>query len=53
MSESCSPNIILLVKTKELSNLRRTLGTKSFWVDDISQARNITVTLLDDREGED
>jgi len=46
-------NIILLVKAEELANLGSTLGTETLWVDDISQAWNILVTLFDDREGED
>lgn len=46
------PNIVLLVKTKKLADLGGTLGTKTLWVDHISQAWDICVTLLDDREGE-
>lgn len=46
------PNIILLVETKELADLGGTLGAETLWVNDISQAWDIFITLLDDGEGE-
>jgi len=46
-------NIVLLVETKELANLGGTLRTKALGVDDVGQARNIVVALLDDRKGKD
>jgi hypothetical protein len=46
------PNIILLVETEELADLGGALGTETLWVDDISKAWDILITLLDDREGE-
>jgi hypothetical protein len=46
------PNIILLVETEELANLGGALGTETLWVDDISQAWDVFIALLNDREGE-
>jgi hypothetical protein len=43
----CLPDIIFLVKTKELSDFRSTLGTQSLWLNDISQARDFTFALFD------
>lgn len=47
------PDIILLVKAKEFSDLGSTLGPKALGLDSIGQAWNVTFTLLDDRECED
>ena len=46
------PNIIFLVKTEELSNFGCTLGTKSLWLNHISQAWDVSFALLNDRKGE-
>lgn len=46
------PNIILLAQTKESPNLRRTLGTKSLGLDDISQTWNVSFALLHNGESE-
>lgn len=43
----CLPGIIFLVKTKELSDFRSTLGTQSLWLNDISQAWDFTFALFD------
>jgi len=45
-------NIVLLGQAKESSNLGGTLRAKSLGVDDIGQAWDIAVALLDDRQGE-
>lgn len=46
------PDIILLGKTEELSNLGCSLRAKSLGVDNIGQAWDVAITLLDDRESE-
>jgi len=43
----CLPDIIFLVKTKELSDFRSTLGPQSLWLNDISQAWDIAFALFD------
>jgi len=43
-------NIIILGETEELSNLRSTLGTKTLWVNDVGDTRDIVVSLLNDGE---
>jgi hypothetical protein len=47
------PNIILFGQAEESSDLGGTLGTQSFRVDDIGEAGNVIITLLDDGESED
>lgn len=42
-----STHIVFLAETKETANLRRTLGTETFRVHRIRQARNILLALLD------
>jgi hypothetical protein len=49
----CVPNIILFRETEEPSDFGSTLGTQSLRVDDVSQARDVCIALLDDRERED
>jgi hypothetical protein len=44
--------IVILGETEELANLRSTLGTKTLGVNDISNAGDIIVALLDDGESE-
>jgi hypothetical protein len=44
------PNIILFRQTKESSDFGSPFGTETFWVDGISETRNIAFTLLDDTE---
>ena len=46
------PNIVLLTQTEESSDLGSSLGTQSLRNDSISQAWDVTIALLDDREGE-
>ena len=46
-------DIILLVETEELANVRGTLGAESLGVDDVGQAGDVAVTLLDDGQGQD
>ena len=43
----------MLAQTKESSDLGGTLGTESLGIDNISQARDFTFTLLDDGKGQD
>jgi len=45
--------IVFLGEAKELADLGCTLGTEALGVNDISDAGNIIVALLDDRERED
>lgn len=42
------PDIILLGETEELSNLGCSLRAKSLGVDNVGQAWNVAITLLDD-----
>jgi hypothetical protein len=44
--------IVFLGEAKELADLGGALGTETLGVDDISEARDIVVALLDDGEGE-
>lgn len=46
------PNVVLLAETKESSDLGSTLGTKSLGLDDIGQAGNIFIALLDNGKSE-
>ena len=46
------PNVILLAKTEEFSDLGGSLGTKSLWVDNIGQTWNVRLTLLDNGKSE-
>ena len=46
------PNIVLLRQVKEPSDLRRPLGTKALGEGDISQPRNVVITLLYDNHGQ-
>jgi len=46
-------DIILLAQTKEFSDLGGSLWTKSLWVDNIGQAWDILLALLDDRQSKD
>jgi len=46
-------NIIFLVETKEFADFGGALGTEAFGVDNVSQAWDVTLSLLDDRESED
>jgi len=46
-------DIVFLGEAKELADLGCALGTKTLGVDDVSEAGDIGVALLDDREGED
>ena len=43
----CLPDIIFLVKAKELSDFCSTLGTQSLWLNDISQAWDFAFALFD------
>lgn len=42
------PDIVLLGQTEESSDLCSTLGTKSLGVDNIGQAGDVALALLDD-----
>jgi len=46
-------DIIFLGEAEELSDLRGALGTKTLGMNNISDAGDIIIALLDDREGED
>jgi len=46
-------DIVILGETEELSDLCSTLGTKALWVDDIGQAWDVGVALLDNAESKD
>ena len=41
-------NIVFLCQIEELANLASSLGTEAFGVSDVGEAREFTVTLLDD-----
>jgi hypothetical protein len=45
--------IILLGEPKELSNLGGTLGTQSLWVNDVGDAWNVVLALLDNAQSKD
>jgi len=46
-------NIIVLGQTEEISDLGSTLGSESLGMGNIGQSSDITITLLDNHEGED
>ena len=46
-------DIVLLVETEELADVRGTLGAESLGVDDIREAGDVVLTLLDDGKGKD
>lgn len=46
-------DIILLVETEELADVRGTLGAESLGVDDVCEAGDLTLALLEDGEGQD
>jgi hypothetical protein len=45
--------IVILGEAEELSDLGGALGTEALRVDDVGQAGNLLISLLDDGEGED
>lgn len=47
------PDIVLLGQTEESSDLCSTLGTQSLGVDNVGQAGDVALALLDDGEGKD
>jgi hypothetical protein len=46
-------DVVLLVETEESADLGGTLGAESLGVDNVGQAGDVALTLLDDAEGED
>lgn len=46
-------DIVLLVETEELADVGGTLGTESLGVDDVCEAGDVALTLLDDGKGQD
>lgn len=52
-SDNILSHIVLLAQVEELSDLGRTLGTESLGEDVVGQIGDLTLTLLDDDEGED
>ncbi len=49
----CCTYIVLLAETEEAADLGGSLGTEALRVDDVGQAGDVVVALLDDGEGED
>jgi hypothetical protein len=46
------PNVVLLGQAEESSDLGSTLGTKSLGVDNVGETGDVTLALLDDRQGQ-
>jgi hypothetical protein len=52
--ECCSSTyIVILAEAEEAADLGGTFGTEALWVDDVGEAGELAVALLDNGEGED
>ena len=51
--DECCTYIVILAETEEAANLGGTLGAKTLGVDDVGEAGNLVLALLDDGKGKD